>query len=810
MDREKNTIILSGLLHDIGKLMNRIEGYQKAHPLLSGEFVSKHENIFERYVDIKLLKTLCERHHENFHNKNCSVEEISDDRIRALAYIISRADNYSSSERPDVDEETKTSEYQKTRLLSIFSKVDLGRDKIEKKLYYNLGSIYEDFNPVEEISYLKTYRELYNKLNEEIENVSSFNFNILLSKLISIFEKYLWCIPSDPRTEEQDISLFDHLYTTSAIGTCLYDYHKDKLDEREIKNDKKEKFILIGGDLSGIQKFIFEIERTNPKHLSKILRGRSFYLGLLTEAISLKILNTLNLPITCKIIDAAGRFIILAPKNESVLEKMKDLIKEIEIWFLKNFLGKLSLNLDYSVSLSGDDFSADRFVSKMEEVNEKIEYKKNQKFLSEYFIKREIDPFKDFYDKLLKNGECSFCGIFPKKDKENELCEICETSKRIGERITKNNIIIFGEPKKFPINICDIGVDITDSVKEDIYFYKELNELYNYFPVFNEKDISKMDNENILNLRKMHKKEENKRGYSLCYFCKDLCEQPEREEHLKNESILTFQCIANSSLRNNNGSGVDHLGILKADVDYLGLIFGKGVKNLTISRFSSLSRMLNFFFEYVLRKLIKENYPYIYSCYAGGDDLLLIGSWEDIIEFTIDMEKEFRKYVGNNKNITISAGISLTKPKVSLGLGIKEAENNLEKSKGTKDKNSLTIFGTRVEWDKIDEIKEFKNILDKGLKENVFKISFLYRLLKYKEMFDRSEKGEIEGLIFHSLMSYDVRRNIKKDEEEEMEERKNILEKLETLYTTGDKFNKNLMRNLKIPVFWTIYKNRGG
>ena len=68
--------------------------------------------------------------------------------------------------------------------------------------------------------------------------------------------------------------------------------------------------LLIGGDISGIQKFIYTIA---SKKAAKTLRGRSFYLQLLTEAVLRFVLGELELPYTNVIYAGGGHFFLLAP-----------------------------------------------------------------------------------------------------------------------------------------------------------------------------------------------------------------------------------------------------------------------------------------------------------------------------------------------------------------------------------------------------------------------------------------------------------------------------------------------------------------
>lgn len=124
--------------------------------------------------------------------------------------------------------------------------------------------------------------------------------------------------------------------------------------------------------------------------------------------------------------------------------------------------------------------------------------------------------------------------------------------------------------------------------------------------------------------------------------------------------------------------------------------------------------------------------------------------------------------------------------------------------------NSITVFNTTVKWDEFSMLEKFMSALNNTFNENEINASFLYRLLKYHEMYLSSEGGDIEGLKFHSLMTRDVRRNIEKKDKAGNIVNQNIIDILSPLYIVGKGFDKKLMTNLKIPIFWILYKNRGG
>jgi CRISPR-associated protein Csm1 len=102
--REYQTVIMAALLHDVGKMLQRGSfgalDTKGQHPEVSVTFLNAFREFFSRFVDFELLKALVQRHHEN---PRAFKEELlcqgAPDACRPLCYLVSRADNYSSSER---------------------------------------------------------------------------------------------------------------------------------------------------------------------------------------------------------------------------------------------------------------------------------------------------------------------------------------------------------------------------------------------------------------------------------------------------------------------------------------------------------------------------------------------------------------------------------------------------------------------------------------------------------------------------------------------------------------------------------------
>jgi len=87
--------------------------------------------------------------------------------------------------------------------------------------------------------------------------------------------------------------------------------------------------------------------------------------------------------------------------------------------------------------------------------------------------------------------------------------------------------------------------------------------------------------------------------------------------------------------------------------------------------------------------------------------------------------------------------------------------------------------------------------------------AFLYRLFKYHKMaLEFLDEDRVEGLKFISALNYDIGRNIvewdKYGKIKKGEDELKVFNKL-----MGEKPTKeSLIYNLKIPLFWALYRNR--
>ncbi|MCX7725048.1 MAG: hypothetical protein N2042_07380, partial [Thermodesulfovibrio sp.] len=224
----------------------------------------------------------------------------------------------------------------------------------------------------------------------------------------------------------------------------------------------------------------------------------------------------------------------------------------------------------------------------------------------------------------------------------------------------------------------------------------------------------------------------------------------------KDEAVpKTFAHIAVKALNftdtPNKFKGIEALGILKADVDNLGLLFACGMRKerFTLSRLANMSRQLNNFFSMYIPYILKTDNKFknTYTVFAGGDDLFLISSWNTTIELANFLNNKFREYVCFNDNITLSAGMSLHKPNTPVLAFADSSEKALHTSK-SKGRNRLTVFGETVEWNKFAKLDEIKKTLEYWLQREIINNAMLFRLNELIEMKRQEDELKKAGFIY--------------------------------------------------------------
>lgn len=638
----RERLAIGALLHDVGKVVRRAGAVDRNtnHRLAGLDFTNKVKK-FAIFQDFMLY------HHESELSKK--EREVED-----LVWYVCLADNFSSSERMTEGEEFE----ELRRLDNLLSKIPESEEK--ENTYFPVKPVPEMQGAESEMKESgEAYERLYQKFLKDAERIS-----LTPDDVNFLIYKYLSFVPQETRKEgEMDVSLYDHLKVTAMLALVMYDYVEEnnlRFDSyKELKNyfsdPSKKPFLLVGGDVSGIQKFIANVP---SKGALRSMRGRSFFIEILQEVVVDEILERTGFFRTNVHFVGGGHFYLVLSNTEKVKKTLETVQRELNSWFRKRGLS-LHILIDSVPFSSGSIRDMSEIFA---EVAEKINEKKYKMYSEEEL--REIFP-----DDLCEIGTigtvtCRVCGnrvdrLFPlREDMEAFACDFCKKMYDLGRDLLDESNVYLVRDEKGEYEIFT----------KRFSFSKKPKETFSY---------------KIRNIYEFEPEESMARRIQVVSYAK----------------YQEFEKIAEETPGKRIASFV-------VDVDNLGKIFQGGLNRKTLSRYSTLSRLMSFFFKDVVSRVVSEkNVTVIYS---GGDDLYLVGGWDDVLEVAKELREAFGAFTTNNF-MSFSAGYVITDEKTSMSIIRKMSEQAEDRAKSEPGKNSIAFSNSRIptrneiaafKWDK--------------------------------------------------------------------------------------------------------------
>jgi len=821
MDEKLINLQIGALLHDIGKIVRRAgKGGKNRHSKAGSDYLENRELLDkEKYREVY---DMIKYHHNEEINEKLKQNDKLDD--NSLAYLVYEADNIASGvdrvkyedEINEKGEKVKITEIEGLPLNSIFNKLNLQKNKIEK----NFGSLRNDrrnFNiPKEKKEKNKIanteYLNVLEQLRDDLEEMKQKNI-LTPEKLNSVLEESCIYFPSSSYVDYPDVPYYDHVKLTAAVAVCMYIYDMEKENNRDYKNkyfkksQKKErektKFLFVSGEFTGIQNFIYTI---TSKMAMKSLRGRSFYLELFIEHIIDEILEALNLSRVNLIYSAGSQFYMLLPNVPKTIEILENYKKIVNDFLLK----ELGTSVYYEISHT--ETSAEELGNKL---SENIK-KENQ--IKEIFKRNSIETSRK---KLNRYSEKQLEEIFDEDSDLNKIyndtkeCVICKKSEK-EEILIKNS----QNESNGNIEICDscknyikLGRDISKSFHQKRTFFMEKNCEENSsklkFPKYPKGSVEIVFR-NFETVEEVEKESDKfYRFYSINndYFGKG---------NSRNIKIGNYNIKSTNEEKENNlveftelvkkSKGIERLAVLRADIDNLGTLFQTGFEDTgfvnidgekepyKFVRFSKtvvLSRYLSDFFKRVINLILerknltdeknelfkeycniitertkeKTDGRNIVLVYSGGDDVFAIGTWNDIIEFSVDLRTAFKEF--SSDRVTLSAGIGFFDENYPIfqmaqktGELEKLAKLYNENEIGKTAKDAIALFGVEKN-DKLNHVYKWDDFIGKVLNE---KYKYLKSRISLKEN-EETEKVFVGKSKWYSLMNL-IRSQFEEKEDE--------------------------------------------
>jgi len=767
-DPMRDRVYLAALLHDIGKFYQRADSGSVDSSTELAEFVKNLETVFcpllndhyrshkhvlwtAQFIEMFRPVFLELNQGSDWHDLSlqdsllhlAASHHLKPDQLSLAGSIIREADHLSSGMDRSTDEALKDDQqekgrdaFKKIRMTSVFE--GLLTNGTHQHHHYHLPveplSITRNAFPSKIFEGSADYKKLWDQFTSEVKFLQTSNMRAFSESFLYLLHKYTCMVPSST-INFPDVSLYDHLRTTAAIAVCLYDWNK---------NEKagKEPFLMIGGDFSGIQSYIYSIISENA---AKNLKGRSFYLKLLSDSVVMLILKELELYEANIIYNAGGSFFILAPNTKLIREKFARVEKIIEDKIFETHGTSLY------VALASVELSRNALMGKEKESigtywDELFKLRDNRKKCR--YSERLVNNYADFFEpgevgglnardaitgEELKTPLRKFAytldGQRPSNDDETVIGDLTWKQIRLGKVLKSAKIWVIADgelnywPERESINPGNLG-------------------FYYYF--LSDKDVAakreqlkaSADRVKIITINGNDKGQINfvdpvifgtGNIYGFDFFGGN--DYPQDDDG----SPKSFDKLAGEE-------GFKRLGILRMDVDNLGKVFQNGFpeSRSSFSRYAALSRSLDWFFKGYLNTLWKEKFSKTtYIVYSGGDDLFIVGRWNDCIEFAELIYNEFKEYVCNNPYLTLSGGMAIVTPKFPIKKGAIESEDAEKQAKNYEfnfenektEKNAFSFLGLPLAWNKeYHLVKRLKNDIHAIISNKTLNKSFITKL----------------------------------------------------------------------------------
>ncbi|WFE69475.1 type III-A CRISPR-associated protein Cas10/Csm1 [Thiomicrospira sp. R3] len=754
-----------------------------------------------------------------------------------LQWIIAKADRVASGfEREQfdaynlADEKTETGKnHYQARLLSLFELIDISQQKdiSPAQLQYRIPlqplTVKSQFplkrtqcEPADDSQAQQEYAKLWSAFKQALDTIptaTQAQLPLWLEHFDSLLLQYCHAIPSATAFGARpDVSLYDHSKAVTALATALWRYIEETNQHQQAHQalsrfdkqfDQQPIYTLIQGDFFGIQNFIFNDDEAgnSQKHAARLMRGRSFQISLLSELAAVKLLDALELPGTSQIINAAGKFMIIAPNTERTHQTLTKIQQEISTWFLEQTYGQSGIGL-VSVNACHEDFltkSTDKntgFSGLLSRLFEQLEIAKYQRY--NLTSTQQSPVFEDYLARVQKaGGVCAINGRYPADGnlQETKLARLTQDQITLGKLLadpSNSHLIIYNKPPhKSDLKLSMLGYYVriasADTAHKITNSQAELKDISRMFdialpPTKDDEPIFKGYAKRFIN------------AYVPLFSHHDLLLK-ERYSKLDAEEQLftqgdskTLHHLAAEDRQmkaDEKWVGISALHTLKGDIDNLGLIFQQGLttpssahsrqhqRSITFAKMASLSRQLNQFFTVYLPWLCQNRFPNSYTVFAGGDDFFLIGPWKKQLELAKTLREDFANFTAQNPQLSFSAGLSLTKAKLPIRQMAKFAEESLEQAKQHENsitkqtKNAISLFNTPFNWDELNQIYAAYNaLLDLQFDHNqLLSTGYIYGLLELCDMGYRaknpSSKPNPRDFSWRSKLVYRTQRLIK-------------------------------------------------
>lgn len=738
VDERAHLLALAGLLHDIGKVFEpgqvelteaerRLE--EMICPTRGGQSTHRHV-LYTAYALKRIRSNFGTLPAERLFAIACNHHRPSTGRVDE--HILARANWLASGHDRAQDEGEGAGSI--TGLYSVLATVERGSERCPE--HAQLPTVRRRFD---EAGFLPgraqdrtTYAERCSQLGRALLDGLSCDWPspaAAVEGALAVCQTLLASVPSS-RTggEAPDVSLFDHSRAVAAFAACLGFLHRQEaLEASELRGCYR----LVAVSIGGIQRFIFRVmppvdaTESGERGRAKRLRARSWLVSMLGILAARRLLESTGMPMTNCLFQAGGRAILLVPCCEEADDRLSSGVEYCRRWMHEHFAGTLRLDIGVSEPLNDAAFT-------------------NQHFDATYRMASGLPDRARVLDgaSLWRSTEGwheeGWVGARP--GLPIDTGEWPESLVNLGRELTRARVAVL-----------DPAAKQGALWEHDMFGYKVA--LFAQPPVGGvHLWLGLPEHPAAITLLNA--------GYVPRHRTSDDSQGSEP---------ITFDDLAALSV-DDDGTRVETemLGVLKADVDDLGYLVGSAFADrVSLGRLAGFSRALDDLFKGFLPARLEESFPHVYTVFSGGDDLLLVGPWLDMVRLAVRIREWLGRASGGNPALTLSAGIAFAKPGAPIGVLAGAASQALEQAKtkgpNESEKDAVCIGSTRMTWAQLREALERHRLLSRLARRPDVGSSLVYRLLCYAKNAQLVQSGRTVSLStikWRAQMHYDLKRNL--------------------------------------------------
>lgn len=510
------------------------------------------------------------------------------------------------------------------------------------------------------------YASILEKLGSTLSRIQPEEGSI--PHILRLLEDHLSFVPVSD--EEPDLSRFDLYRITAAVASCMTEYlagaeNADCLEDAANAGAEKA-FLLYSADFSGIQKFIFTVA---SKGALPSLRSRSFFLELLMEHYIDELLCACGMSRVNLLYSGGGHCYLLLPNTPAVKDALSQWNTRFNDWLLAEFGSQLFIAQGWA-ECSGHDLTNTPaaqapYTAMFRQVSAAIAAHKLHRY--------SADQLRAINGKALDSGarECIVCG---RSDglADDGRCAWCSLFVTMSRKILD----------------CPVYLVSQDRTSADFALPGWQGNCY--FSLTNEKTAC----------ARLKNGEAVRRIYTKNLAFAGL---PNGVRLYVGDYAASRELEALAA----NSRGITRLAVCRMDVDNLGHAFVAGYRipgernpekrdrYLNIARTSAFSRQMSLFFKCYINPILEAPEANgqklsVAIVYSGGDDVFLVGAWNDVITAVQRIQSSFERFCGGS--LTISAGISIHDDHFPIRQAAAHSAELEDHAKQLPGKNALALF----------------------------------------------------------------------------------------------------------------------